>query len=102
MGDEVRKLARLALNAHITQTDRHEIATRCREDELGAVGSDWGRHRLEPSQMLTGRDFDCFTIHRPTCRLEHNLHAHVRGFFFFNDTAPAQIYTLSLHDALPI
>src|SRR5436305_11842338 len=23
-------------------------------------------------------------------------------FFFFNDTAPAEIYTLSLHDALPI
>src|SRR6266496_1144561 len=24
------------------------------------------------------------------------------GFFFFNDTAPTEIYTLSLHDALPI
>src|SRR4028118_1018534 len=24
------------------------------------------------------------------------------GFFFFNDTAPPEIYTLSLHDALPI
>src|ERR1035438_10851189 len=23
-------------------------------------------------------------------------------FFFFNDTAPTKIYTLSLHDALPI
>src|SRR5438270_9437332 len=23
-------------------------------------------------------------------------------YFFFNDTAPTQIYTLSLHDALPI
>src|SRR5262245_66190055 len=23
-------------------------------------------------------------------------------FFFFNDTAPPEIYTLSLHDALPI
>src|SRR5438105_10442240 len=23
-------------------------------------------------------------------------------FFFFNDTAPTEIYTLSLHDALPI
>src|SRR5262249_61790711 len=27
-------------------------------------------------------------------------HAHVS--FFFNDTAPTEIYTLSLHDALPI
>src|SRR5438132_4224247 len=24
------------------------------------------------------------------------------SFFFFNDTAPTKIYTLSLHDALPI
>src|SRR6266576_1392431 len=24
------------------------------------------------------------------------------NFFFFNDTAPTKIYTLSLHDALPI
>src|ERR1035437_2961358 len=27
---------------------------------------------------------------------------HVRLFFFFNDTATTEIYTLSLHDALPI
>src|SRR4051794_41298619 len=26
----------------------------------------------------------------------------LRLFFFFNDTAPTEIYTLSLHDALPI
>src|SRR6478672_12071484 len=26
----------------------------------------------------------------------------VLSFFFFNDTAPTEIYTLSLHDALPI
>src|SRR5438874_5975678 len=28
--------------------------------------------------------------------------AAVPFFFFFNDTAPTEIYTLSLHDALPI
>src|SRR3989337_2838096 len=27
---------------------------------------------------------------------------HRRFFFFFNDTATTEIYTLSLHDALPI
>src|SRR5258708_25038028 len=27
---------------------------------------------------------------------------HLRIFFFFNDTATTEIYTLSLHDALPI
>src|SRR2546430_9893827 len=31
------------------------------------------------------------------------LHAsHSLSFFFFNDTATTEIYTLSLHDALPI
>src|SRR5262245_62416300 len=28
--------------------------------------------------------------------------AHISFFFFFNDTATTEIYTLSLHDALPI
>src|SRR5437870_13692521 len=29
-------------------------------------------------------------------------HAEIIFFFFFNDTATTEIYTLSLHDALPI
>src|SRR5260370_23182995 len=33
----------------------------------------------------------------------HSLpRAHISSFFFFNDTATTEIYTLSLHDALPI
>src|SRR5256885_12030494 len=31
-----------------------------------------------------------------------NVHTTVYIFFFFNDTATTEIYTLSLHDALPI
>src|SRR5947207_15330705 len=30
------------------------------------------------------------------------LRSYFSLFFFFNDTAPTEIYTLSLHDALPI
>src|SRR5438552_17805192 len=30
------------------------------------------------------------------------LSAFMFSFFFFNDTSPTEIYTLSLHDALPI
>src|SRR5256885_12246454 len=30
------------------------------------------------------------------------LYSHFFFFFFFNDTATTEIYTLSLHDALPI
>src|SRR5204863_5581265 len=35
---------------------------------------------------------------RPTVRHDDPLHS----FFFFNHTATTEIYTLSLHDALPI
>src|SRR2546422_11068781 len=31
-----------------------------------------------------------------------SCHVYVSTFFFFNDTATTEIYTLSLHDALPI
>src|SRR6267143_1842925 len=35
--------------------------------------------------------------------VEHDLFGNLSvGFFFFNDTATTEIYTLSLHDALPI
>src|SRR5438132_2830576 len=32
----------------------------------------------------------------------YSLHMLIAFFFFFNDTATTEIYTLSLHDALPI
>src|SRR5262249_61888739 len=32
----------------------------------------------------------------------HDSPSHHLSFFFFNDTATTEIYTLSLHDALPI
>src|SRR5207253_8076390 len=38
-------------------------------------------------------------------RLQQSLHHHhspITPHSFFNDTAPTEIYTLSLHDALPI
>src|SRR2546422_11428507 len=34
--------------------------------------------------------------------LAHDLSCSCLFFFFFNDTATTEIYTLSLHDALPI
>src|SRR6516164_11421433 len=36
------------------------------------------------------------------CRLHLGGAEDARPFFFFNDTATTEIYTLSLHDALPI
>src|SRR5438067_11229991 len=38
----------------------------------------------------------CFPSFHPLCLLS------LFTFFFFNDTATTEIYTLSLHDALPI
>src|SRR6266568_2798889 len=35
-------------------------------------------------------------------RVQGIMLSFVRFFFFFNDTATTEIYTLSLHDALPI
>ena len=36
------------------------------------------------------------------CESSHRSEYSIYGFFFFNDTATTEIYTLSLHDALPI
>src|SRR5690349_23708020 len=36
------------------------------------------------------------------CFVIHQFSVYVFFFFFFNDTATTEIYTLSLHDALPI
>src|SRR2546430_15126228 len=43
-------------------------------------------------------------MHNYKTSLYYNLlhHYHFIIFFFFNDTATTEIYTLSLHDALPI
>src|SRR5436309_15935580 len=36
------------------------------------------------------------------CDIHHRSTSYFFSFFFFNDTATTEIYTLSLHDALPI
>src|SRR5699024_12569253 len=41
-----------------------------------------------------------YTVYTLTCTLSHS--PSILFIFFFNDTAPTEIYTLSLHDALPI
>src|SRR2546430_14399824 len=40
--------------------------------------------------------------HFPTSYIQSKHSAQLQIFFFFNDTATTEIYTLSLHDALPI
>ena len=36
------------------------------------------------------------------CIIVMSVVSFISSFFFFNDTATTEIYTLSLHDALPI
>src|SRR5947207_2111331 len=52
---------------------------------------------LHPNTVVSPT-FQCF----PKRRRVHVLPAAVQRFFFFKDTATTEIYTLSLHDALPI
>src|SRR5215469_3849467 len=45
----------------------------------------------------------CRRVLHPVPAASPVIELHVSGyFFFFNDTATTEIYTLSLHDALPI
>src|ERR1022692_3526665 len=65
-------------------------------------------HRLhtEPRHTVTQRHVTSTTIGLPFCALLvsccHSGLSSFFVFFFFNDTATTEIYTLSLHDALPI
>src|SRR5260221_13839141 len=43
-----------------------------------------------------------FLINNPPVSNLYPLTPRISFFFFFNDTATTEIYTLSLHDALPI
>src|SRR5688572_31817479 len=43
----------------------------------------------------------CYVQYSYNCKLPYIMF-HILLFFFFNDTATTEIYTLSLHDALPI
>src|SRR5690349_17797409 len=51
-----------------------------------------------------GADLCAGARRRTSCRLGMRMHPSTSDvfFFFFNDTATTEIYTLSLHDALPI
>src|SRR5476649_896886 len=55
------------------------------------------RGRVQCTLILVARPVP-LAVHRRRRR----LHDFPRVFFFFNDTATTEIYTLSLHDALPI
>src|SRR5256885_3491008 len=66
------------------------IFTEC-GDELGV---DW--HEVRVTRRIYRDGISEYFFNKTGCRLK-DIH-----IFFFNDTATTEIYTLSLHDALPI
>ena len=52
--------------------------------------------------MATFADAHLVTLHSDACSLFFCFFFFSFFSFFFNDPAPTEIYTLSLHDALPI
>src|SRR3990167_2043060 len=62
-----------------------------------------GRAKIKRGRVRTHRACMIAALDRKSTRL-NSSHSQISHFlfFFFNDTAPTEIYTLSLHDALPI
>src|SRR5688572_21191347 len=104
------------LTFHIPPLEHHSphtLMTRSEEhtSELQSQSNLVCRLLLEKKKKIVGHDKQHVgsTIVRyealwpPCMRALESLLAHTSYFlFFFNDTAPPEIYTLSLHDALPI
>src|SRR6266571_251370 len=90
-GDQVLSVTTVVGDAgHLTGHTREEVSAPAvvAASVVPAVPPHAGRLSLLPSDHA-GAD----RVDRPR---------HLVSLFFFNDTAPTEIYTLSLHDALPI
>src|SRR3712207_86345 len=97
---------------HVEQQDLHHGGPEAREMRL--VRSEEHTSELQSRQYLVCRLLletkKQVCINRSTCSLTasctvcaSDVTKKVRySYFFFNDTATTEIYTLSLHDALPI
>src|SRR5215203_6697063 len=83
------------LAAHAAEIERRLARA---EDEVAGLGGRVG------GEVRMGSFFTAFAQLTPEleARAERALPGVTFAFFFFNDTATTEIYTLSLHDALPI
>src|SRR5574344_1486191 len=71
---------------------RHQLGL-CRRTHFQTPEPDRKSTRLNSSHQIISYAVFCLKKKKRSCLL---------FFFFFNDTATTEIYTLSLHDALPI
>src|SRR5260221_303680 len=61
------------------------------------------RSEEHTSELQSHSDLVCRLLLEKKIQCPHSVpFPHPLSFFFFNDTATTEIYTLSLHDALPI
>src|SRR5258708_1183660 len=90
-GDDERRQRQIAQLAGVDPAELHRQA-----DEHGDVG-DRKSTRLNSSHQIIS--YAVFSLKK---KKKHRIIRLFLSFFFFNDTATTEIYTLSLHDALPI
>src|SRR3982750_447853 len=81
------------------RSEEHTSELQSRSDLVCRLLLEKKRSRLPP-QLLYFYDHRGMPGARESLILQ--LCGQLAGFFFFNDTATTEIYTLSLHDALPI
>src|SRR5206468_1735352 len=107
----------MAVNIHITIIELNALHTKKQKlfQELEAViqlvmeAKHWGLRKSRNATSLNSRFKSLDTLKvkiisvtfRRVIRTNHKKASKIWSFFF-NDTATTEIYTLSLHDALPI
>src|SRR5688572_18784352 len=94
-----RKNPRLA---HDHQPRVKRSRTRAAPQRDGRTALQSGQERSQPRHLIRAVRADQDAIALPRARHRRKQRPQRRDLFFFNDTATTEIYTLSLHDALPI
>src|SRR6266496_5139331 len=75
------------------RSEEHTSELQSRRDLVCRLLLEKKKHQVRPNQATYQKRQKC----QPATYLQEVLY-----LFFFNDTATTEIYTLSLHDALPI
>src|SRR3712207_4771583 len=82
-------------------TDADVIAALRQQPNVAVV--DVSRSEEHTSELQSRQYLVCrLLLEKKKKKNDHTCYCYCYFFFFFNDTATTEIYTLSLHDALPI
>src|SRR4051794_18547606 len=99
-----RSEERFSRNAETDLVCRLLLEKKNRDHPRSAVPRDRRRQSfpVDPAEQALGGRRVCPVLHRVESAAGQDAPIRDRVVFFFNDTPPTEIYTLSLHDALPI